>query len=246
MDTNTVQAPNFEGLYRAMEEQQQYEYAATWVDTTANGRQFGRGAVHFGHHFTAPENVINPLAYQTGKVFSMPFFAPSGLLNHLTINVFNKLYFRKNATAQQVVDMDAFFYPLDKIIHWNRLYGRRGFVQYQFCLPQQQSFDGLCKVLQFVQESGETPFLSVLKKHGERPLEAVNSFPIRGYSLALDFPRTKGIFRLVQQLDDLVYPLGGKVYLTKDACSGSQMGRVDMRQFPSEKFVSMLKERLLR
>ncbi len=246
MDTHTVQSPNFERLYMAMNENKEYEYAATWIDTTASGRQFGRGAAHFGHHRTAPESQAAPLTYPSGTALSMPFFAPSGLLNRLTINVFNKLYFQKNATKQQVVDMDAFFYPLDKILHWNRLYGRRGFVQYQFCLPHHNSFDGLRKVLQFVQKSGETPFLSVLKKHGERPLEAVNSFPIKGYSLALDFPRTKGIFRLVQQLDELVFPLGGKVYLTKDACSGPQMGRVDMSQFPSEKFVSLLKGRLLR
>ena len=101
------------------------------------------------------------------------------------------------------------------------------------------------KVLETIRRSPETPFLTVLKRHGERPPEAVHSFPIRGFSLALYFPRTKEIFHLVEILDELVWSFGGKVYLAKDACSAAHMGRVNPATFGEEKFFSLLKKRLL-
>lgn len=99
-----------------------------------------------------------------------------------------------------------------------------------------------------IRRSQETPFLSVLKRHGERPPEAVHSFPHpRGYSLALDFPRTRTIFDLVRQLDDLVAEgFSGRIYLAKDACSGARVSGVDPRSFGADKFCSLMKERLLR
>jgi hypothetical protein len=124
------------------------------------------------------------------------------------------------------------------------LYGRRGFIQYQFCLPQGTAFDGIRRALELIGESRDTPFLTVLKRHGVRPEEAVHSFPIKGYSLALDFPRTSSIFGLVERLDALVWDLGGKIYLAKDACSAARMGRVDPRGFGEERFGSVLRGRV--
>lgn len=95
-----------------------------------------------------------------------------------------------------------------------------------------------------VRKSPETPFLSVLKHHGERPPEAINSFPIHGYSLALDFPRTRTIFDLVKKLDTLVWGLGGKIYLTKDSCSDPKMGRINPDLVGNAKFSSALRERI--
>jgi len=180
------------------------------------------------------------------KPRNVPFFAPSWILNPLSIRLHNEIIFSKAKPGERLVDLDTYFYPLDKIQNWNRLYGRRGFIQYQFCLPEENSFDGIRQIMEVIRRSPETPFLTVLKRHGERPPEAVHSFPIRGYSLALDFPRTKTIFRLVEKLDDLVWGLGGKIYLTKDACSAARMGRVNPAAFGDEKFFSLLKERLTR
>jgi hypothetical protein len=117
-------------------------------------------------------------------------------------------------------------------------------VQYQFCLPEKNAQEGLHAVLAAIRESGEVPFLTVLKRHGERPPEAIHSFPIKGYSLALDFPRTQGIFELVKTLDALVFGLEGKIYLTKDSCSAPAMGGLPPNKFGEEKFSSLLKERI--
>lgn len=140
--------------------------------------------------------------------------------------------------------MDTYFYPLDRIGNWNRLYGRRGFVQYQFCLPEELAFEGIREVLGTIQKSADTPFLTVLKRHGERPKEAVHSFPIRGYSLALDFPRTQTIPALVAKLDALLFKYNGKIYLAKDALSHKQLGRIDPLGYGHEKFESNLKRRI--
>ena len=270
----TVRAAGLEDIFRAFEENREWMYAAGWVDATASGSSFGRGAVYFAEHehtpssegrgdveHTARNSTVHSTAYSTSplpsgagrgegltypqkKTRNVPFFAPSWILNPLSINLHNRIIFNKLTPGERFVDLDKYFYPLDSLQNWNRLYGRRGFVQYQFCLPEKNAFDGMRRILETIRKSPETPFLTVLKRHGERPAEAVHSFPIRGYSLALDFPRTRTIFDLVNKLDDLVWSLDGKIYLTKDACSASRMGRVDPAAFGEEKFMSLLRERL--
>jgi hypothetical protein len=166
------------------------------------------------------------------------------MMNALSIRVHNALYFNKNRSGERIANIDSYFYPLDALQNWNRLYGRRGFVQYQFCLPDESALKGIGQIMDTVRRSPDTPFLSVLKRHGERPPEAIHSFPIKGYSLALDFPRTRSIFALVKKLDAMVWDFGGKIYLTKDACSDPKMGRIDPVGFGDRKFWSALRERI--
>lgn len=239
MQQTTRRAADFDGLFRYMAEQPA-TYAAAWIDTT---NQKGRGAAFFAEHVDGSARDALIFAEKTPR--QVPFFAPSWLLNPLSMRAYNELVFQKNRPGEQLVGLDPYFYPLDALGHWNRLYGRRGFIQYQFCLPEAQSFDGLKRILETIRRSPETPFLSVLKRHGERPAEAVHSFPIRGYSLALDFPRTRTIFGLVRQLDAIVAELGGRIYLSKDACSSVRVSGVLPGTFGSEKFYSLLKERLM-
>lgn len=240
----TVRPKNLDGLFDAFESFEDWPYAAAWVDCLSFGHEFGRGVCYFARH-AAKQTDQQVLRYSEKKSRNIPFFAPSWLLNNLSIRAHNWILFNRAKTGEQIVGMDKYFYPLDAIRNWNRLYGRRGFIQYQFCLPEETSRTGIAKILEAIQRSSNLPFLSVLKRHGERPAEAINSFPIKGYSLALDFPRTRTVFSLVTKLDELVWNLGGKVYLTKDACSNAKMGRVDPRSFGDDKFHSLLKERLL-
>jgi FAD/FMN-containing dehydrogenase len=244
MRQTAVRAPHFEALFRAFEAHTDRTYAAGWIDCTAAGKAFGRGVAFFAEHSEVADQ--QPLAYPDKQSLNVPFFAPSWVLNPLSIRLHNYFLFSKAHTGERVVDMDTYFYPLDRIHHWNRLYGRRGFIQYQFCLPQGTAFDGIRRVMELIADSRETPFLTVLKRHGARPEEAVHSFPIKGYSLALDFPRTSSIFGLVARLDALIWDLGGKIYLAKDACSAARMGRVDPREFGEGRFGSLLRGRVIR
>jgi decaprenylphospho-beta-D-ribofuranose 2-oxidase len=240
MQQTTVRCQDITAVFETFDQNKQVPYAAGWIDTTAHGRAFGRGAVHFAAHETGQQ----PLVWQGKKPVSVPFFAPSMLLNPLTIRAYNALYFSKNKSATRCVSLDTYFYPLDAIQHWNRLYGRRGFVQYQFCVPEMVAFEVIPALLQTIHNSQDTPFLSVLKRHGDRPVEAIHSFPEKGYSLALDFPRTGTILPLIARLDAQVYEAGGKIYLTKDACSQPNMGRVNPASFAAPKFRSRLRDRI--
>lgn len=240
MRQRTFHGKDLETLFRHFEENITAEYGAAWVDTTASGAQTGQGAVHFAEHIT--EN--GPLTWEAPHVRNVPFYGPSWLLNKWSIGMHNAIYFNKNKPGEKIAQLDSYFYPLDRITNWNRLYGRRGFVQYQFCLPEKQAFDGMLQILERIGKSRETPFLSVLKRHGERPAQAVHSFPVKGYSLALDFPRTGSLHRLIPALDELVWRFDGKIYLTKDACSGAKMGRIDPLGFGDRKFWSLLRERI--
>lgn len=234
----TVRAANLEAIFNAFETHLDWPYAAGWIDCT---NADWRGAVFFANHMKEPST---PLSFEEAPKRNVPFFAPSWLLNPLSIKAHNYFYNRKNKDGERVVTLDKYFYPLDAMQNWNRFYGKRGLVQYQFCVPEGNARKGIRQVLETIQKSTETPFLTVLKRHGERNPEALHSFPIRGYSLALDFPRTRGIFDLVKKLDTLVWDLGGKIYLTKDACSAPKMGRVNPSAFGEQKFSSLLKERI--
>lgn len=239
LQQHTVRTRTLEGLFRAFEDNAAREYAAGWVD----GVHLGRGLAFFADHEDQP--TAEPLRYPGRTPLRIPFFAPKGALNRWTIGAYNALLYHATRPGTRRVDMDAYFYPLDRLGHWNRLYGRSGFIQYQFCLPEPRAYDTIASILHTMQRSKEVPFLSVLKRHGDRPAEAVHSFPERGYSLALDFPRTPGIFSLVRALDEQVWAAGGKIYLAKDACSAPRMGRIDPIRTGEPKFESHLRRRLL-
>lgn len=243
MQQHTVHAKNWVQLYDALNRHKEYEYAAAWVDGLATGKHFGRGTTFFANHAEAGQG-SDALVFQEKKPLNVPFYVPSGLLNPWTIRMYNGLRLLKKSSGAQLVDLDTYFYPLDGVRNWNRLYGRRGFIQYQFCLPMKTAFDGMVDVLQSIHKSPDAPFLTVLKRHGARPPEAKHSFPIEGFSLALDFPRTGSVLGLVRTLDEIVWKAEGKVYLTKDACSGGKMGRVEVEGFEEEKWWSGLRGRV--
>ncbi|MBL7782434.1 MAG: FAD-binding oxidoreductase [Saprospiraceae bacterium] len=242
MQQHTVWSANWDELFAGLSGNQQYEYAAAWVDGLAAGANFGRGAVFFANH--AEKKGAEPLVFHEKKPGNVPFTPPVGLINRWSTFIHNKMYLRKKPPGDYPTDLDTYFYPLDGIRNWNRMYGPRGFVQYQFCMPEYTAFDGIARVFQAIQRSPDAPFLTVLKRHGERPSEAKYSFPIKGYSLALDFPRTRSVFSLVRMLDEIVWAADGKIYLTKDACSAPKMSRVPLEDFKERKWWSDLRERL--
>lgn len=236
----TVRAGDFDALWRAFDDNRQWPYAAGWVDGLSAQH---RGTAHFAEHLEGEAQNAD-LQYIVPEPRNVPFYTPPGLLNPLSTRIHNYFYNRKNKTGEKTGDLESYFYPLDRTRNWNRLYGRRGFVQYQFCLPENQAFDGLVTILDTIRVSGQAPFLTVLKRHGERPPEAIHSFPIKGWSLALDFPRTARLPRLIASLDELVRRFEGKIYLTKDALSAPDLGRVDPDSFGENKFWSLLKGRI--
>ena len=219
-------ATNLEdALERMTESDIRYQYSVAWIDCLASGRHMGRAVLMRGNHAPAkelPRRIRRPLSQPPHRHWTLPFDFPSMALNSFTVRAFNSLYYgtHRNA-ARQLIDLDTFFYPLDAIYHWNRMYGRRGFVQYQVALPLDGGLEGLKVVLARLARSRRASFLAVLKRLG-MPNPGLLSFPIQGYTLALDLPVNRGLVPLLHELDRVVLSYGGRVYLAKDAVMTSQ------------------------
>jgi decaprenylphospho-beta-D-ribofuranose 2-oxidase len=201
-----------------------YTYSVAWIDCLAKGRSLGRSVLMRGNPALPREvrraGVRNPLRGRRPQRLRVPFDAPGFLLNRHTVRAFNTLYYHRHPVERrdQIVHFEPFFYPLDGIADWNRLYGRRGFVQYQFLLPPDEARDGLHEALEILSDFGAPSFLAVLKRFGPVAESSLLSFPRPGYTLALDLPwRGEATEALLSRLDEVVLRRGGRVYLAKDA-----------------------------
>jgi len=209
----TIKTQNLKQTFAAFEQHKDQTYSVAWIDCLAKGAQLGRSLLMVGDF--ADDGDLN---YHTNKKLSIPFNFPLFALNKLTVKAFNFLYYNKvrQTISKQKVSLDSFFYPLDALLHWNRIYGKKGFAQYQFILPKHNSFEGLEKILNCIADSGKGSFLAVLKLYGKEN-ENYLSFPLEGYSLALDFKMDDGLLDLLKQLDAIVLNYGGRIYLAKDS-----------------------------
>lgn len=212
IDQTTIKTKNLKETFEAFEEYKDKPYSVAWIDCLAKGKDIGKCLLMVGD-FKDDGN----LDYQHKKQKNIPFSFPSFALNNWSVKIFNWLYYGKvnKQLSKQTVDIDTFFYPLDAIGHWNRIYGKNGFTQYQFILPKETSYDGLQDILSTIAASGKGSFLAVLKLYGKANDNWL-SFPMEGYSLALDFKIEKGLFELLDMLDETVLQYKGRIYLTKD------------------------------
>lgn len=214
-------AVNIEQLFRVMQDTALDDrYAVAWIDSLATGKNLGRGIAMCGHHASAEEVPDNShLDIKPARSHSVPFDLPAWILNSRSISAFNSRYYRKEGGKRYpfLSDCDSYFYPLDAIGNWNRLYGKRGFVQYQCVIPEASAFEGVRSLLEKLSNSRRPSFLAVLKRLGLQG-RGMLSFPMSGYTLALDLPiRNNGLFVLLNKLDEIVLRHGGRVYLAKDA-----------------------------
>jgi len=209
----TVKTANLKETFEAFEQYGDYTYTVAWIDCLATGDNIGRSLLFAGEH-----SEHGPLVYESRIKLDIPVPFPGATLNHYSIKAFNTLYYHKvtSTVSTQKVDINSFFYPLDTIGHWNRIYGKQGFLQYQFVLPKEASYEGLLQILKKIAASGKGSFLAVLKLFGKANSNYL-SFPMEGYTLALDFKIEAGLFELLDQLDEIVVEFGGRFYLAKDA-----------------------------
>lgn len=208
----TIKTKNLKETFESFEKYAHMPYSVAWIDCLAKGENIGKCLLMVGDFADDGD-----LSFKEKKKLNIPFMFPSFALNNLSVKAFNWLYYKKSPTGEshQKVDIDTFFYPLDAINNWNRIYGKGGFTQYQFILPKEVSYDGLKEILGAIAESGKGSFLAVLKLYGKANANYL-SFPMEGYSLALDFKIEKGLFELLDKLDQIVLRFGGRIYLTKD------------------------------
>jgi len=195
-----------------------YRYSVAWIDCMTNSKNTGRAILTRGDHASARDAGSSERAAPGQPRLAVPFTPPGGLVNAWSIRAFNEAWFRRapRHRERELQDVAAFFHPLDGVRGWNRMYGPRGFVQYQFVVPDDAS-ETLARAVRHVAGSGVANFVGVLKRFG--PANAgLLSFPMAGWTLALDLPvGPEGLPRLLDELDDMVIGAHGRVYLAKDA-----------------------------
>lgn len=210
---STIKTNCLEEVCEQFEENHFSTYSVAWIDCLAKGKQFGRSLLMLGEH--AQDGVLE---LEKQKIHNLPLDVPQSLLNNYSIKTFNALYYHRAFTKIKIkaIPFEPYFYPLDMIGNWNRLYGKAGFVQYQFVLPRAVGVKGMRQILKVIVDSGKGSFLAVLKVFGAAN-ENFLSFPIEGYTLALDFKISDETIQLIKRLDSMVIEMGGRIYLTKDA-----------------------------
>lgn len=256
--TTSYRVASIDDMVAAFEHyREQSDYMVGWIDHMAKGEALGRGVFEAATHM--PAGIGTPLsefAPQQTRI-SVPCFTPGFLLNRYSMAAYNKLRFRKytDERAKEAVIFDGFFHPLDGIGHWNRLYGRRGFFQYQCLIPElPDAVNSIRTFLSALQRQKLFSFLAVIKyhRHGKSRLP----FSLPGYSIALDFPNTARVRNLLPQINRWLAERGGRVYLAKDALlspeifnamygKDAERWRASLRQFdPQSRFASLMSERL--
>lgn len=225
-------------------------FSVGWIDALARGAKLGRGV------FETAEFAPAAAVAATPKTLPIPLDFPPFALSRMSVGAFNEFYWRRAPAAKQTSlrPLDAFFYPLDRLADWNRLYGKRGFFQFQSVVPDVTAFDATRKMLEAVSAAGTASFLAVLKTLGGSGCGLL-SFPLRGVTLALDVPNAPGATELMAVLERLALEAGGRIYLAKDALQAPETFRASypnlgafeetlQRWDPQRRFTSDLSRRL--
>jgi L-gulonolactone oxidase len=224
MDVETIPFGNLAEFFAlSAESETSHDYTVAWIDCLAADTKFGRGILTRARHSATGE-----LRARSGQGPSLPIDAPGFLLNRWTIAAFNEFYVRVAGRRRQaVVSYDPFFYPLDAIGNWNRLYGRRGFFQYQSVVPPGDAETVTAEMLRTIASAGSGSFLAVLKTFGDVPSPGMLSFPMKGTTLALDFANSgASTLALLDKLDAIVREARGRLYPAKDGRLPPAMFRV--------------------
>jgi L-gulonolactone oxidase len=223
IDVETLNIVNLEQFFRLSEDSNDWEHTVAWVDCLAKGRGLGRGLFMRGRH--SPRGALR---LHHDSRFTVPLDAPSWLLNSATVRLFNLAYRQRPwTTGRHTVHYDPFFYPLDSVLGWNRLYGRRGFFQHQSVVPSEVAVGAIRRLLTLTGEYQQGSFLAVLKLFGPRKSPGLLSFPMRGATLSLDLPnRGESTHKLLQAMTDVVMDAGGRVYPAKDATMSGEAFRL--------------------
>ena len=215
LDTETRTFESLDSFFdTSAESQRGWEHNVAWVDC-ARGHGDVRGVFFRGNHITAKD------AVRPARTKTFPLTPPVSLVNSLSLRLFNQLYYRMNRlqAGRSQQHYLPFFFPLDNLLEWNRMYGPRGFYQYQCVVPPQTQRDAIRELVARIGRSGMGSFLAVLKTFGDRTAPGLLSFPMPGTTLALDFPNLgASTLKLFDELNAVVLNAGGRLYPAKDAC----------------------------
>ena len=219
----SIKCKNLSELFEAFTEHAHATYSVAWIDVLARGPHLGRSVLLLGEH--EPVESLSagrrrdPLKVHSDAKLGVPFFFPAFALSNFTVRIFNELFYGKHRSGARdsVIHYGPYFHPLDAVRHWNRIYGRRGFLQYQIVIPLEGGEARMRKIIEELSNAHVASFLAVLKRFGPGNTRSPMSFPMEGYTLALDIPRSARLFAVLDRIDAMVVEAGGRIYLAKDA-----------------------------
>lgn len=227
IESEAIQFSGIEEFYSLSDaSDKEFEYTVAWIDCIATGENLGRGVFLRGNHSSIPTALLPKV--KKPLTLSVPCTPPVNLLGSFSVGIFNTLYYNKQfqKRVSKTTYFDPFFYPLDAVIGWNKLYGPGGFIQFQCVLPQDAERESLREILRLVAESKKASFLAVLKNFGSKASPGLLSFPMAGPTLCLDFPyQGEKTHQLYRTLEKVVVECGGRLYPAKDALMESQSFR---------------------
>ncbi len=218
IEQTTLKSENLDELFENFSKYNNTTYSVAWIDTFSNNSQLGKGLLFLGEHFNAKDKENKSIEIKKTSKITIPFNFPSKTLNPFFLRIFNYLYYSKEFKKEKksLVYFDKFFYPLDAINHWNRIYGKNGFAQYQFVVPIDNSKKAIVKIYQIMRDFGQGSFLTVLKQFGDENGFYL-SFPNNGFTLAMDFAINRKTLEMFDAFDKIILEYGGRLYLTKDS-----------------------------
>lgn len=217
IEMDSIKCRNLDEFFEiSRDSDKEYEYTVSWIDCLSRGTSMGRGIFMRGNHCLDSGKI----AFKRKQKLKVPFDLPGFALSTASIAAFNFLYYNKQQSrhVHSLAHYDPFFYPLDTVIDWNRIYGKRGFLQFQCVVPDDNNNQSIRTILKTIVDSGQASFLAVIKEFGTIPSPGLLSFPRKGVTLALDFPlKGQSTLDLFGRLDDIVADAGGALYPAKDA-----------------------------
>jgi decaprenylphospho-beta-D-ribofuranose 2-oxidase len=221
MRVTTARAPDLDAVMARLAASEEVTYSVAWIDLLATGRRLGRSVVSLGEHARSadldPAHRAHRWPVPGAARLGVPLVPPRSLVGPRGVRAFNEAWYRRAPRHREgeLQSAAGFFHPLDGVAHWNRLYGRRGMVQYQLVVPDRGA-DALPGMVERIVRAGRPSFLAVLKRFGPGN-PGLLSFPTQGWTLALDLPADPGVAPLFDELDERVLAAGGRIYLAKDA-----------------------------
>ncbi len=241
----------------AKDSDKDFDYTVAWIDCVNAKPHIGRGIFMRGNHSQKERANKREESHKSARdsFLQVPFDFPKGSLNRLTLGMFNKLYYNKQQVKKKVTCTHyvPFFYPLDAVLHWNRIYGKRGFLQFQCVVPSDNDNKAIREILDRIVRYGKASFLAVIKNFGEIPSPGLLSFPRPGVTLCLDFPyEGEKTLKLFRELEEFVLEYDGALYPAKDACMQKKSFRTfypkweTFQGFIDPKFTSSFWERVNR
>jgi len=209
---------NLENTLNSFYENNHYLYSVAWIDCLSDKKNFGRSILILGDHVKKNKLLKTQEIFPKIKkqLISFPFEMPSFFLNNFFVSIYNNIYYHLNKRKQtSLISWDNYFYPLDSIKNWNKMYGRNGFFQFQCVIPLESSKEAYTKMLRLIQKESSGSFLAVLKKFGSG--NEYFSFPEDGFTLALDFKNSDRNIKTASKLSKIVSEYNGSIYLAKDS-----------------------------